>query len=111
MARPGTDDELTRTLRNALGSSITQMTLPAAAKILGISGRSLQRRLAARGLSYREIQRAMRCEVALAMLARNESTASQVADSLGFSELSSFSRAFKRWTGLSPRAHRRRLAD
>jgi AraC-like DNA-binding protein len=111
MARPGANDELTLTLRNALSGRHAHMTLPAAARSLGISCRSLQRKLAAHGLTYREIQRAMRCEAALAMLARSESTASQIADSLGFSELSSFSRAFKRWTGLSPRAHRRKRSD
>jgi AraC-like DNA-binding protein len=111
MARPGESDELTLALRNTLAGPSAHMTLAAAAKSLGISCRSLQRKLAARGLTYREIHRAMRCEAALAMLSRRESTASQVADSLGFSELSSFSRAFKRWTGRSPRAHRRKLSN
>ena len=32
----------------------------------------------------------------------------EVADALGFSELSSFSRAFKKWTGMSPQAYRRK---
>ncbi len=111
MARPGANDELTLALRNALSESLSsaRMTLAAAARGLGVSRRGLQRKLAARGLSYREIYRAMRSEAALAMLARRESTASQVADALGFSELSSFSRAFKQWTGLSPQAHRRKL--
>ena len=111
MTLPGVTDDLALTLRTALGSSPTHMTLGVAAKRLGISSRTLQRRLALRGLCYRELRRATRSEAALAMLSRDESTASQVADSLGFSELSSFSRAFKRWTGLSPRAHRRKLRD
>ena len=113
MARPGTTDELTLSLRNTLrdSGSSAHMTLTAAAKSLGISRRSLQRKLTARGQTYREVYRAVRCETALAMLARSESTASQVAESLGFSELSSFSRAFKRWTGMSPRAHRRKRSD
>lgn len=112
MARPGATDELTLALRNTLSGSLssTHMTLSAAAKSLGISCRGLQRKLAVRGLTYREFYRAMRCEAACAMLARTETTASQIAESLGFSELSSFSRAFKQWTGSSPRAHREKLS-
>jgi AraC-like DNA-binding protein len=110
MARPGATDELTLALRNTLSGSLpsAHMTLGAAARSLGLSRRGLQRKLARRGLTYREIYRALRREAALEMLARNETTASQVAESLGFSELSSFSRAFKQWTGLSPRGHRDR---
>jgi AraC-like DNA-binding protein len=108
MARPGATDELTLALRNTISGSLSsaRMTLPAAARSLGISRRGLQRKLKVRGLTYREFYRALRREVAVAMLARSETTASQVAESLGFSELSSFSRAFKQWTGASPRAHR-----
>jgi AraC-like DNA-binding protein len=113
MARPGAIDELTLALRNTLSGSLASehVTLPDAARSLGISSRGLQRKLASRGLTYRQFYRAMRCEAALEMLARTETTASQVAESLGFSELSSFSRAFKRWTGSSPRAHREKLSS
>jgi len=112
LGRSGASDELTLALRNALSGSLSskRVTLATTARDLGVSRRGLQRKLAARGLSYREFYRTMRCEVALALLARSECTASEVADSLGFSELSSFSRAFKKWTGQSPQAHRRRLS-
>jgi AraC-like DNA-binding protein len=110
LARPGATDELMLALRNTLSGSLpsAHMTLGAAARSLGLSRRGLQRKLAQRGLTYRGIYRALRREAAFAMLARNETSASRVAESLGFSELSSFSRAFKQWTGLSPRAHRDR---
>ena len=113
MARPGAADELTLALRNALSGSLStdHLTLSAVAKSLGISRRDLQRKLAVRGLTYREIYRGIRCEAALAMLSRTGMSASEIAESVGFSELSSFSRALKQWTGSSPRTHRKRLSS
>ena len=85
------------TLRRLLSSE--QVTLAAAARDLGVSRRSLQRKLAARGLSYREIFRSLRYELALTLLGRGDSNTKQVAYLLGFSEPSAFRRAFKTWTG------------
>jgi AraC-like DNA-binding protein len=105
---PVVDDELTVALRRALGNLLSdRVTLAAAARGLGMSGRSLQRRLAARGTSFREVVRALRCELSLALIERPDVTVHDAAGSLGFAEPSSFSRAFKRWTGLSPRSYRR----
>jgi AraC-like DNA-binding protein len=113
MAKPGAIDELTLALRNTISGSLTSahVSLAAAAKSLGISRRGLQRKLAQRGVTYREIYKTLRREAAVAMLTQTGSSASQIAESLGFSELSSFSRAFKQWTGASPRAHRRKVSN
>jgi len=103
-------DELAVALRRSLNGllSFDGATLAAAARDLGMSRRGLQRRLAARGTSFRELFRALRCELALTLLSRRDMSMNEAADALGFSELSSFSRAFKKWTGMSPQAYRRK---
>jgi AraC-like DNA-binding protein len=73
-----------------------------------VSRRTLQRSLEARGTSFRHVFRAMRCELSLTLLSRRGIRMNEAAESLGFSELSSFSRAFKKWTGMSPQAFRRK---
>ena len=110
LSHPSVHDEITVALRRTLNGLLAseRATLAEAAKDLGVSRRSLQRKLAARGTSYRELFRALRCELALALLSRNDTSMNEAADSLGFSELSSFSRAFKNWTGMSPHAYRRK---
>jgi len=73
---------------------------------LGISHRTLQRRLRQEGTSVVRIRDEVRREYALELLDRRTSTISEIATKLGFAEVASFSRAFKRWTGQSPRALR-----
>ena len=108
--RASTYDELTVALRQSLNRllALNGATLAAAARELGMSRRGLQRRLAARGMSFRGLFRSLRYELALTLLSRREVSLNETADVLGFSELSSFSRAFKRWTGMSPQAYRRK---
>jgi AraC-like DNA-binding protein len=110
LTHPCVDDELTLALRNALHDLLSseRVTLAAAARRLGVGRRSLQRNLEARGTSFREVLRALRCELSLTLLRQRGMTMNHAAESLGFSELSSFSRAFKKWTGMSPQAYRRK---
>lgn len=78
---------------------------PTAARLAGrlkMSVRSLNRVLAAEGTSYREILDALRRELAERHLAGGHLSIGEVGYLLGFSELSSFHRAFKRWTGRTP---------
>lgn len=70
------------------------------------SPRSLQRRLADEGHSFRGLLEQSREELARSYLADGQHTVSEVTFLLGFSDVSAFSRAFRRWTGVAPSAYR-----
>ncbi|MGI2801228.1 helix-turn-helix domain-containing protein, partial [Photobacterium damselae] len=72
------------------------------ASYLGISFRTLNRRLAEAETSYRSILQEYRLEKALNLLNNDKINMAEIAFRLGFSDLSTFSRAFKRWTGECP---------
>lgn len=82
-------------------------TEEAAARALGMSLRNLQRRLQEEGTTYREALSGMRERMARAYLEELRTSITEIAFLLGFSDSNSFSRAFRRWTGQSPRAYRR----
>jgi AraC-like DNA-binding protein len=77
-----------------------------AAGALGMSLRSFQRKLRESGRSYSRIVADTRLANAQRLLADPRLAVYEVAFSLGYQDVSSFNRAFKRWTGKSPRAHR-----
>lgn len=73
---------------------------------IGVSKRSLQEKLKEEGTSYRNILAEVRQQMALSCLkAGGEINLCDIAFLLGFSEQSAFNRAFKRWTGRSPKAY------
>ena len=72
------------------------------AQALSVSERSLQRSLTASGRSYRTIANAAAAATATRLLERDLLSIKQTAHEMGFSEPSSFHRAFKRWTGKTP---------
>lgn len=73
---------------------------------LGIGSRTLQRRLSDLGHSYQSLVDEARREVALRLVAEGRQSLIEVAFLTGFAEQSSFTRAFKRWSGKTPRAYR-----
>lgn len=78
---------------------------------LGVSARALARRLEREHTSFKRLVEEVLHERALALLRRG-SSASEVAQTLGYVELSSFFRAFRRWTGgLTPTEYRRKHAS
>ncbi|MCC5640073.1 AraC family transcriptional regulator [Nostoc sp. CHAB 5844] len=81
-------------------------TIEAVARSLAISVRQLQRELQAEDTSYQELLDNTRKELALRHLKNPATPIHDVAFLLGFSEPSAFHRAFKRWTGQTPRAYR-----
>jgi AraC-like DNA-binding protein len=82
--------------------------IEAIAKRLRMSTRSLQRRLSEEQTSYNDLLAAVRQEFAERYLARGTLTASEVAYLIGFTEPPAFFKAFKRWTGLTPREFQER---
>jgi AraC-like DNA-binding protein len=85
-------------------------SLDTVARKLATSRRSLQRRLADEDLTYAQVLDDVRSTMARAYLGQRELSVAEVAYLLGFSEQSSFTRAFKRWTGVSPVEFRRTTA-
>ncbi len=78
------------------------------ARALGLSERTLQRRLEETGQTFSGVVDAFRHEEALRLLGDRRLALAEIALRLGFSEQSAFTRAFKRWTGSSPAASRRK---
>ncbi len=70
---------------------------------LGMSRRTLARRLAAQGLTFAGVLAELRVDLAKRELQDSALTISQVAWLLGYREVSAFTHAFKRWTGKTPR--------
>lgn len=83
-------------------------TIARTARLLGVPVRTLQRRLRQDGLSYSELVEKTRLELACRLLDTPDGSVAQVAKALGYADPGSFSRAFRRWTDMSPRAYRRR---
>jgi AraC-like DNA-binding protein len=77
---------------------------------LAMSNRTLRRRLADEGTSFRALVDETREALADELLRGGQLTIEQVADRLGYAEPSVFTHAFKRWKGMSPRAYRQRAA-
>lgn len=76
------------------------------AEILRLSVRTLQRKLLESGISYRELMQQVQFARALQLMTDPSRKLIDVAFALGFSEHAHFTRAFRRWTGISPSAFR-----
>ncbi|MEE2731260.1 MAG: helix-turn-helix domain-containing protein [Pseudomonadota bacterium] len=91
---------------------VTQMLIDGApginevAKRMNCSGRTLQRRLAERNLSYQMLLDYVRKDMAIELLCKTTLPITQIASRTGFADDSTFHRAFRRWTGLSPGSYR-----
>ena len=99
---PGSVQQVIRTLSSP---AVPRIGLTAAA--IGISVRGLQRRLAESGASYERLVFRARFETAMDLLAGTDVTVLAVALDAGYSDHAHFTRAFRRWTGMSPREFRR----
>jgi AraC-like DNA-binding protein len=73
---------------------------------LGLSRRTLARRLASEGLTFEGILRALRADLAQRYLRDEALPISEVAWLVGYKEVSAFTHAFRRWTGKTPRETR-----
>ena len=108
-AGAGSEDEWVHNIRTQmLMFSERLLSLEECAARLGISPRTLRRRLEGRGMSYQGIVDDVRAGLARSYLESSRLSVEAIAERLGFSEPTSFSRAFRRWTGMSPREFRKR---
>ncbi len=76
---------------------------------VGITRRTLQRRLATAGTSYSDLVNEARYQLAAELLEDRSVPISSIAKAVGFANHSGFSRAFHRWTGMTPRQYRARV--
>jgi AraC-like DNA-binding protein len=79
-----------------------EATIDRVARELGMSRQTLYRRLKAEGVTFEEILDAKRRSLAIRYLGIHRVSVKAAAYKLGFSDPAAFSRAFKRWTGVSP---------
>jgi AraC-like DNA-binding protein len=100
---------LQRRVLDRLATSLSEgvPTLSDVARDLGMSGRTLQRHLAGEGTSYQTLVDDARRRLALRLLeGSGDVSLSETAYMTGFSDQSAFTRAFRRWTGMTPGAYR-----
>jgi AraC-like DNA-binding protein len=102
---PGKDDILAQIKQIIAGYDKSFPSLPHVAKTLGSSERTLRRKLQDLGMSYREILDDHKKKRALDMLALQGMNITALTQSLGYTESTSFLRAFKRWTGKTPKQY------
>jgi AraC-like DNA-binding protein len=81
------------------------------ARQLGLGRSTLRRRLAAEGASFRQIAAGVRFEMAKHLIRETGLSLSEVALAVGYAELPVFTRAFRAWSGISPRVWRDRNID
>ncbi len=77
------------------------------ARGLGLSARSFHRRLSEHGVSFQTLTEQTRMELAEGLLRDERHSLAEIAFLTGFSEQSSFTRAFKRWVGQTPASYRK----
>ncbi len=107
MTIPGEDNSLEAQIeRTILHLSKDQLLFPKAGDLateMDMSSLTLYRRLQQEGTSYQKIKDNIRREVAIDKLVKEGLSVDEVSAVIGFAEPRSFTRAFKHWTGLSPR--------
>ena len=101
-------DSLTDQVRSIIANEFRggDPSLEHVADQLGLTPRTLQRKLQELNTSHNELVDQMRCQLAIRYLREHNMAICEVAYLLGFSESSSFHRAFKRWTGVTPKEFR-----
>lgn len=109
---PDTTGGFDAAVRKALTAALPEdAQVATVARALHVSVRTLQRRLVAAGTTFRDVSDAARRSLAEEYLADPCVSIAEVAFLLGFSDQTSFNRAFRRWTGASPGVWRRRVAE
>ncbi|MFL0810282.1 MAG: AraC family transcriptional regulator [Agarilytica sp.] len=107
MTIPGMSDNLELMIeRSILQLNSGRLEFPSIvelAEMLEMNHQALQRQLKKTGTSYQKIKDSMRLEMSIQKLVNEKLSVDDVSEFVGFAESRSFTRAFKHWTGLSPR--------
>lgn len=97
-------DRVESYIRGSLASG--HCTIERCAEKIGMSVRTLQARLSAEGARFSELVEKQRHALAKMHLSQRLLSLDEIADRLGYGEQTSFGRAFKRWTGMTPQQYR-----
>lgn len=102
-------DELITSIREIIISSMGRLPhLPEVAGTLAMSPRTLRRRLQERSTTYQHILDEVRVELAKEYVASTALSVEQIAGRIGFTEATTFRRAFRKWTGRSIKEYRKK---
>lgn len=106
-------EDLLRPLQQLLVHSLTnqQMTTTEIAKQLGIHERTLHRKLKLQGTSFRQQLEQSRYSISQQLLTATNESLVNIGLALGYSNVSAFSRAFKKWSGKSPDKWRKEFCE
>jgi AraC-like DNA-binding protein len=99
-------ERIRRFLRSRLRDEMP--SLDEVGRALAMTPQTLSRRLREEGQGFQALKDNLRRDAAIEYLARPDMTLLDIADQLGFSEASTFHRAFKKWTGVAPGEYRQR---
>lgn len=102
-------EQVKRRVQLLLGSG--DISLERIACPLNISARHLRRKLSQEGTSYEQLVDEVRRETAMRMIGEGQLSLTSIAYELGFLDPSSFTRAFRRWTNMSPTSFRQQVAE
>lgn len=102
------DSSLDQQVRITIARSLSEgvPTITAIASEIGMSARTLQRRLSDQGHSFQSLVDLARQDLAQKLLKDTQYSLAEIAFLTGFAEQSGFTRAFKRWSGQTPRSYR-----
>ena len=109
----GQDDDLVRKLKHLLSASLNA-GIPELSEIavkLGMGERTLQRRLSDQGVVFSDLVDQTRKNIALEYVRGTTYRLTDIAQMLGYTDASSFTRAFRRWTGQAPNRLRKQPAS
>jgi AraC-like DNA-binding protein len=111
---PKNNDWVSNKVKNVIMQSLESKqynpTLDEVAQSLAMSSQTLRRRLQEENTSFQVLTDRLRCDLAIEALYIQQLSIEKVSELLGFSEARSFSRAFKKWTGIPPTEYLRRAA-
>jgi AraC-like DNA-binding protein len=106
------ENDFATSLRLLLAGHLDEgLTIGECAELVGLSKRTLQRRLARHETSFNELHEQTRFDIARQLLRDNSICISEICYELGYANPANFTRAFRRWAGVTPRQHRKILCQ